>query len=474
MASTEQIFTCIDHFCVSNEPATLYPPQPGAHILHINYRLQYVHNLPTETVRALDKRVHTRLAEIIARDKVADTAKRIDAIHSNAAGPTKAMWVMFADLNPRHLLLDGGFNETCRRKPLLTMRKWNRLESLYFCRICVLERPFHLPPFVLRTLRSLTIKACLNLDLCAVGGAEPMLRLEYLEIRVNDVGWSAARLLKNFPSIKKSLKRLYIDSLGYGYPTKRERTGIRRMLAECTRLTDVKLALLLHHSVGIAGFLPPSVQRLEFEGPCSMALLSLMDDWIAHAKDPKWAPELRYLELKVDREHRRLPMPAAFFQTELPEEEDSFNLTREEYMADLPPGMTVTWGDEDLWNHAQFDNDAGEVLDTGFDVDTDPVAAPDSDESDGDSEEEADDGHGAEVDEIDLDNLPDIGPHPTHVIRQMRPSGPVAGGEESSPPKEEKKGISEEALAEFDRAFQVKKQVLFDILRSSRPGIELV
>ncbi|KAF5316350.1 hypothetical protein D9619_006851 [Psilocybe cf. subviscida] len=471
MASTNTVYTCVDYFCVTSEPPRSEDPQRGAHVLDID--LTGDSGISGQTRRALCKRVHARLADIATNDKGVVLERRIDAIRVNDAGPTPRMWTTFNELNPRHLTLIGGMSENCYFEPLRLMTTWNRLESINLTGICSPGCVFRLPPFVLRTLKTLDLNCCLDMDLRAVGGAAPTLSLEKLNIRNNDVGQSATMLLKNFPSIKRSLTCLAIHSTGCGYNNKRERTGIRRILTECKKLMEVKLTLRLHHAVDIAHFLPPDVQRLEFAAERSMALIPLIDDWVACAKVPKWAPNLRVFEFTVDREE--LSMPGRFFLTKIrgADENSEPCETTEEWMASLPPGVTMTFPqpqqNRELFD--DYDSPSNDAKDPGFDADPDVfryrhVFRPN---------DEADD-----LDEIDLDNLTGIGPHPDHAPRKDAIRGFLDSVEEIEDAEatykriQKSRSVGEEALAKFEAAFAAKKRELYAILRDTRPGIELV
>ncbi|KAF5316349.1 hypothetical protein D9619_006852 [Psilocybe cf. subviscida] len=429
--SPETAFTCVDYFCISNEPVDNDPPQRGARVLDIDLRLPYGHGIPQKTIYALDRRVERRLTEIVADDNKKEPEKRFDAMRTNAAGPSKEMWTTFKDLNPRHLSIIGGWSEECYFEPLQLMTKWDRLESIYLGGICSTGEVYHLPPFVLRTLKSLDLHMCLSMGIRAVGEAAHMLQLENLNLHTND-----------------SLRCLSIKSSFFGYDYEEERTGIRRILTECTKLTDVKLSLRLHHAVYIAGFLPPAIQRIEFAVERSMASLPLIDDWIVRAKDPKWAPNLRFLKFTVDREG--LSMPKRFFLTEICGEDEEAGQT-------YTPGATVTLPGEEVDFGSSVSGDQDPVFDEDtFDSYVQGVWSTEAHVTD-------------DSDKIDLDNLPGIGPHPNHVTNKE-----LEADNASWRRKQKAMSVGDEALAEFEEAFAAKKEELFKTLRDTRPGIELV
>lgn len=152
--------------------------------------------------------------------------------------------------------------------------------------------------------------------------------------------------------------------------------------------------------------------------------------------------------------------------------------TEEEWAVSLPEGITVTFAEppqiQELFNDNGSLSDST-LLDTEFDANPQalrlrhrPVFRSDDDDDVGD------------FDDIDLDNLLGIGPHPNHAPRTNPMQGFFPSEEEIEGPDmadkhvQWSKSVGEEALARFEEAVAIKKQELYKILRDSRPGIELI
>jgi len=109
----------------------------------------------------------------------------------------------------------------------------------------------------------------------------------------------------NVPNLTKVLEVLEIETTsGHDFANIYDPQDFRDRLQMCTNLRELRLAASYPDSLDtdMASYLPPSVEKLSLRYTRSLPFLHDIDDWIKHASDQTWLPQLKSFQLTVDPE----------------------------------------------------------------------------------------------------------------------------------------------------------------------------
>ena len=283
----------------------------GKHILWVDlstteYGLGEVVKYPDVTPRKR-KNMMKELRRFVEEDMGKAPSERIDSVvwyTYFAYEPTARMWKVLDGLSPKHLELYASSDYcNCHIKSLNTLEhQWNDLESLTL-------RNVNDHDFMKRAPKTFSRISSLTLDHCVGPGYFPpdITRLKHLRAVENGCCDMFCYGVDNVPNLTKVLEVLEIESTnGCDFAYIYYPQDFKDRLRKCTNLREFRLAAgyLDNLDTDLASYIPPSIEKLSLRYTRSLPFLHHIDDWIEHASDQTWLPQLKSFQLTVDPESR--------------------------------------------------------------------------------------------------------------------------------------------------------------------------
>ncbi|CAA7265005.1 unnamed protein product [Cyclocybe aegerita] len=262
-------------------------PTSGTHILKLDLQ-GYVSDEDQATATS-------HLRHVTQEDMMKSPSERIDTLCFSA--PRDAQWPAVDGLSPTHLEVQANVDESIDLSPLDKFKNpWTALRSLRMGGVCSFSE---WPAVIAGQVESIDLTYSHAIHWTSSGGFPNLKRLKMEENNAIDMFLFA---MKEIPGLLARLEVLHLQStngcdLQYDFTPRNLQMKLRR----CHVLKDLCIALAQEDSdLGLARYLPRSLERLEFHCTMSRAMSEDLDEWVAHANNPKWLPSLKHFVLKYD------------------------------------------------------------------------------------------------------------------------------------------------------------------------------
>ncbi|CAA7264915.1 unnamed protein product [Cyclocybe aegerita] len=255
------------------------------------------------------------LRRVVSDDLRAPAEERIDTVEIGPEPPSEVLKALDG-LCPNHLRSWAAWEEEIRLHSLTTIKnRWTNLESLYLIGECTGWYPDspniidgkYLPdyPKIITQIEALTMRYCLGFRFD--GDILPM-KFKRFKIINNDVMDTFIYACMNIPGFADRLETLHIASNGGCDFNDHDLDTFHKHLIKCSNLRDLTLILggPDQTDIGMAPFIPKSVEYLAFHCSTSDEMLEDLDTWVACAADPTWAPWLKVFAVNTDAMKRHI------------------------------------------------------------------------------------------------------------------------------------------------------------------------
>ncbi|KAJ3503243.1 hypothetical protein NLJ89_g8522 [Agrocybe chaxingu] len=119
---------------------------------------------------------------------------------------------------------------------------------------------------------------------------------------------AGGRRVLNIPGFTGRLETLYIASNGGCDFNDHDLDTFHRHLIKCSNVRDLTLIVggSCKTDIGMAPFIPKSIEHLAFHCSTSEEMLEDLDTWVACATDLTWAPSLKTFTINTDASKRHI------------------------------------------------------------------------------------------------------------------------------------------------------------------------
>ncbi|KAJ3513245.1 hypothetical protein NLJ89_g3057 [Agrocybe chaxingu] len=253
------------------------------------------------------------IRKVVQDDMKLLPGERIDTVVLDPEPWTKHLAALDG-LSPKHLKVRAGFEESIDLYALTVLSNpWTELESLLLDSECMgwkMHTSSNGPdadyagfeanyPNIIKQIKTLTLYYCCGFKFQADNLPEKLLHLKIIE---NDAMAMFVCACTNIPGFMERVETVYIAST-VGCDTS-DPEPFKQHLVKCTNVCDLTLVMggRQNTDLGLAKFIPPSVEKLAFHCSTSDSMLENLDEWLECAADPAWLPVLNSFTLKMDGE----------------------------------------------------------------------------------------------------------------------------------------------------------------------------
>ncbi|KAJ3503734.1 hypothetical protein NLJ89_g8301 [Agrocybe chaxingu] len=237
----------------------------------------------------------SHLQHITQEDTTKDPSERIDTVRFSA--PREEQWPAVDGLSPIHLEVQANVDESIDLSPLDKFKHpWTALRTFRMGSVCSFEE---WPTLITSQVESIDLDYSHAIHWTSSGGFPNLKRLKIEENNAIDMFLFA---MKETPGLLGRLEVLHLQStIGCDLQNDFTPRNLQMKLRRCHVLKDLGIALAQEDSdLGLARYLPRSLERLELRCTMSRVMLEDLDEWVAHANNPKWLPSLKYFVLKYN------------------------------------------------------------------------------------------------------------------------------------------------------------------------------
>ncbi|KAF8159181.1 hypothetical protein B0H34DRAFT_702391 [Crassisporium funariophilum] len=246
------------------------------------------------------------IRDVVADDMKLPSSARIDCLTigpTTQKDPDLETSLALDGLSPTHLQVVAGYIEECNLRHINKLQhQWNELQSVTLVNVCTdITGPEDVPR-VFSQIESLSLIYCCGLQIVPPGGFKKLKTLIITQNNALDMFNFAFDLNPHFAH---GLEELEIQStngcdLQYDFYV----GDFHNRLKQCKNICQLRLALNHDIDVGLAPYIPSSVEHLVFHSSSSQARITDLNDWIQQAQVVTWLPKLKSIRLEFNATRR--------------------------------------------------------------------------------------------------------------------------------------------------------------------------